>query len=163
MRAASYWPSRIAAGLLSACLVCAACSSSQPGARQLARIEYRLSRDVMWTEIVSVLRSKYRDVRLAELSASRLVTDWLDTHQRYTARGSSLGVRNAPVVTRITINLVGTNPYRVEVRMEAAVWWGNAAPWPIPPGADMPFSLTDRETWLARAIHDELTHHGQGR
>ena len=140
--------------LLVSAALAAGCGGSSASRRELATADYRLTRDVMWTEILDVLRQDNRRRRITELSPSRLVTEWVRVHEPQVAPG--LGVRSGSVVTRDVITLIGANPYRVEVDVQAAELRGDAPPWPLQVGASMPFWLQERRARLSGEIHDHL-------
>ena len=142
-------------------IMIAGCAGSQLSARDLAAAEYRLPRDVMWTEILQALRGSYRSVTLSEFTANRVVTGWLESHRRWYFTGPK--GNQAPVVTKVTITLIGVNPYRVSTDLEVGVWWSGPKPWPLPAGADTASVVPSLRGQLMQRIHERLKAREGGR
>ncbi len=147
-------------------LVGAACGASDTRVRDAASAEYRIRRDVLWSEIVQVVRQRYPKMQIASLDANRLVTQWMETHYRMrvgevptgTGGGGGLAVRQPPVqlLVRVTVTISGVNPYRIGVDVQAAVWWAvNTVPSASRRTDDMPWVAQQRDE-LVLAIHDRL-------
>ncbi len=107
-------------------LVAVSCGAPDTRVRDAASAEYRMRRDVLWSEIIQVVRERYPKMQIAVLDADRLVSQWEKTFWRVEGLVPSGGlharVAQVPLYRRVIVAVTGMNPYRVAVDVEIATW-----------------------------------------
>jgi hypothetical protein len=130
-------------------MVFLACGPSTKELQHATDTTYSAHRDEIWPEIVAVLKSRFEKLVVAQMDGARFVSQWMPTG-RYIEVGDP-GDSNATrlELARVTVELVGENPFKVAVKVEAAAFISDVAPPKIINGPTEP-------AWVA-SLNDDLT------
>jgi hypothetical protein len=135
-------------------LLVTACGPSSREIKQAEGASYTAHRDELWPDIVDVLKSRFEHLVVAQMDGEHFVSQWMPTG-RYVDIGDEQAETRMELA-RVTITLVGENPFQIAVKVEAATFVSDSAPPRVFRGPDEPAWVPSLNDDLSLAIYRKL-------